>query len=79
MNNLDDVAALVNSNQPDDEHSEVLEFIQEQIDFHKNSAERFKHQKYRLAKHTETVSNFRHVRNYLNELKKEAEKSRNRQ
>lgn len=49
------------------------EILQEQIDFHKSNAEKFKNNKstYRHAKHLETAANFRFVRDLIKELQEE--------
>lgn len=83
MDNITDIPPIVNPIEPNETehnnpelgigHAEVIEIIQEQIDFHKTSAEKYKSNQYRSKRHLETISNFRLIRNYVHELKSKAD------
>lgn len=60
------------------EQTEVfVAFLQDQIDFHKNNAERYASDTnpYRSAKHKETAADFRDLRDFILVLEKKLEKS----
>lgn len=55
-----------------------IDFVNEQIAFHKASAERYKNSKFRNSKHLETASRFEELLEYLRHASEELEEAKKR-